>query len=102
MYVTLTSMISHNVHDIATKIFSTIYQVVITTCYDVYYFLFSFITELDPCSNHQCQNGAICVPDADSCADYSCLCPDCYSGRFCQIGKITFYVTSKITECFIQ
>lgn len=39
-------MISHNVNDIATKIFSTIYQVVITTCYYVYYFLcFFFLSQ---------------------------------------------------------
>lgn len=39
----------------------------------------------DPCNNHACQNGATCV--AESCQNYSCSCPACKTGDYCEIGK---------------
>ncbi|XP_072051694.1 uncharacterized protein [Amphiura filiformis] len=40
-------------------------------------------TGAEPCENHNCVNGAACVPFANSCDQYYCECPDCFTGTFC-------------------
>ncbi|XP_072051695.1 uncharacterized protein [Amphiura filiformis] len=40
-------------------------------------------TGAEPCANHNCANGAACVPFANSCDQYYCECPDCFTGTFC-------------------
>uniref|UniRef100_A0A673B616 Slit homolog 1b (Drosophila) n=1 Tax=Sphaeramia orbicularis TaxID=375764 RepID=A0A673B616_9TELE len=37
--------------------------------------------DYDECVNHRCQNGAQCVDHLDG---YSCVCPQGYSGEFCE------------------
>ncbi|XP_060578591.1 protein crumbs homolog 1-like [Ruditapes philippinarum] len=38
-----------------------------------------------PCVNHQCKNGAYCVPQRDG--SYRCSCPPHIAGRFCEINE---------------
>ena len=41
----------------------------------------------NPCCNNQCQSGSTCVAVGTS---YTCTCPTCYSGQFCQTCKKNF------------
>ena len=45
------------------------------------------ISGLDACSNHQCQFGGMCVPTPGTCLDYTCQCPECFTGSFCETRK---------------
>lgn len=45
-----------------------------------------FLLGLSACSSNQCANGAACLPVADSCTQYTCECPACFTGPFCNIG----------------
>ncbi|XP_072024975.1 hyalin-like [Amphiura filiformis] len=45
----------------------------------------------NPCANHNCQNGGQCEAFPGSCTQYSCQCPPCYYGRFCE---------NRIDACF--
>ena len=46
-----------------------------------------YITEVNDCSSHPCQNGGSCCDKGDR---YECKCPDGYSGTHCETGKIIF------------
>ena len=50
-------------------------------------FFFFYISDIDDCQDNQCQNGAQCVDGAN---DYTCACPDGYTGKYCQ---------TEINEC---
>ncbi|XP_033111997.1 adhesion G-protein coupled receptor G7-like, partial [Anneissia japonica] len=39
---------------------------------------------LNACDNNLCQNGAGCVQVSGSCTAYTCSCPNCYTGQFCE------------------
>ena len=54
----------------------------------------------DACYQHQCQNGATCVPGQNS---YDCLCPSEYSGVHCHLLKggehLSVFCRDFITNC---
>lgn len=37
-----------------------------------------------PCNPSPCQNNGRCVIDE---GDFDCICPDGYSGQYCQVGE---------------
>ncbi|KAJ8041572.1 Hyalin [Holothuria leucospilota] len=41
------------------------------------------VIEANPCDPNPCQNGAFCV--IDSLTAFTCVCPDCFQGTFCEI-----------------
>ncbi|XP_072024978.1 uncharacterized protein [Amphiura filiformis] len=42
------------------------------------------VNSQNPCDNNNCQNGGQCAAFPGSCSQYSCECPPCYYGRFCE------------------
>lgn len=53
-----------------------------------------------PCEPNPCQNNGKCVEDED---DFECVCPDGYSGQYCQVGEYivieTLYFSFWINFC---
>ena len=39
------------------------------------------------CDSAPCLNGGTCYQAATKCDQYTCSCPDCFSGNLCQIRK---------------
>ena len=43
---------------------------------------------LDPCQDHQCQNLGTCVSlPSGVCSGYTCECPSCFTGLYCEESK---------------
>ena len=53
---------------------------------------FSKLTVLNACSNNACQNGAGCVQISGSCTAYTCSCPNCYTGQFCETCEFLSHI----------
>ncbi|XP_072018428.1 uncharacterized protein [Amphiura filiformis] len=43
------------------------------------------VSDADPCAIQPCLNGGVCV--VESLTEYSCICPECYSGQTCEIAQ---------------
>ena len=43
----------------------------------------------DPCTDHQCMNGATCVPNGAS--DYTCKCTSGFTGKYCSGRSDLFF-----------
>lgn len=44
----------------------------------------SLIEDVNKCGFNPCENGAMCINDV---TEYSCQCPDGYTGKNCSQGK---------------
>jgi len=53
-----------------------------TSC-DIISLILCFI-EVDDCLSNDCANGATCV---DSINQYTCTCPEGFTGKLCESGK---------------
>ena len=51
-----------------------------------------FFPPANPCLTNPCLNGGVCV--VESLTEYSCVCPECYSGETCDLGKYQVLVWS--------
>ena len=52
------------------------------------YIAITVAADIDDCANNPCQQGAAC---ADGLHDYSCDCPNGYTGKECHIGTSHLY-----------
>lgn len=47
---------------------------------------FQFCLQIDPCSEHKCRRGSICVANSNAKEGYSCRCKIGTRGKYCEQG----------------
>lgn len=46
-----------------------------------------FPVQVDPCSEHKCRRGSICVANSNAKEGYSCRCKIGTRGKYCEQGE---------------
>lgn len=56
--------------------------------FSIYIFVFFIVVlQVDPCAEHKCRRGSICVANGNTKEGYSCRCKIGTKGRYCEQGE---------------
>lgn len=57
--------------------------------------------QVDPCSEHKCRRGSICVANSNAKEGYSCRCKIGTRGKYCEQGEESQTPSNPITGIFL-